>query len=316
MPERYFESSSILGSLTEAEFLDRHWQRKPLLVRGALSDYRSPISPDELAGLATEHDIESRLVIEEGSNGPWELRHGPFDAATFAALPETHWTLLVQAVDLWVPQCKQILERFGFLPPWRLDDVMVSYAPTGGSVGPHFDQYDVFLLQVEGTRRWQLGGVCNAETKLVQGTDLQIVDGFVAEQDWLLDPGDMLYLPPNVAHWGVAETESLTFSIGFRSPSLSDMLGDLAIELAARGVDEHYRDPALVPSMASEQIDPAFVREAKRQLIALFDDDALVADWFARYMTAPKYPELVDSTAESRTAAVELQRYYNGERAQ
>ncbi len=313
MPKTTSESPSILGSLGRAEFLRTYWQQQPLLIRSALPNYASPLSADELAGLATEEDIESRIVIEEGADGRWEVKHGPFDAATFAALPETHWTLLVQAVDLWVPKCKELLNRFDFLPPWRLDDLMVSYAPTGGSVGPHFDQYDVFLLQMEGTRRWQLGGSCDADTKLVQGTELQIVDNFVAEEDWLLKPGDMLYLPPNIAHWGVAESASLTFSIGFRSPSLSDMLGDLAIELAARGGVDHYRDPPLTPTMAQENIDPAFVAQAKQQLITLIDDDALIADWLARYMTAPKYPELVDSTAESRTAAVELQRYYNGE---
>jgi len=313
MPDTDSDPSSVLGALSRAEFLRRYWQQKPLLVRAALPDYVSPVSPDELAGLATEEDIESRIVIEDGADGRWTLEHGPFDAATFAALPETHWSLLVQAVDLWVPECKQLLSRFDFLPPWRLDDLMVSYAPTGGSVGPHFDQYDVFLLQVEGTRRWQLGGECEADTKLVQGTGLKIVDNFVAQEDWLLEPGDMLYLPPNVAHWGVAQSDCLTFSIGFRSPSLSDMLGDLAIELAARGGVDHYRDPSLSPAMAQEKIDPAFVAQAKQQLIALIDDDALIADWLARYMTAPKYPELVDSTAESRVAAVELRRYYNGE---
>ena len=313
MPETSSESSSILGSLTSKEFLHSYWQRQPLLVRAALPDYTSPVSPDELAGLATEEDIESRIVIEEGANGRWALQHGPFDAGTFAALPETHWTLLVQAVDLWVPECKKLLNRFDFLPPWRLDDLMVSYAPPGGSVGPHFDQYDVFLLQVEGTRRWQLGGVCDANTKLARGTELKIVDDFAVQEDWLLEPGDMLYLPPNIAHWGVAESASLTFSVGFRSPSLSDMLGDLAVELAARGGVDHYRDPPLLPRMAEEKIDPAFVAQAKQQLITLIDDDALIADWLARYMTAPKYPELVDSTAESRTASVALQRYYNGE---
>ena len=307
------EATALLGSVTPAEFLRSYWQRQPLLVRGAVPNYESPLSADELAGLALDADVESRIVLEKGANGPWELRHGPFDAATFETLPESGWTLLVQAIDLWVPECQELLQRFDFIPPWRLDDLMVSYAPIGGSVGPHFDQYDVFLLQVEGERRWQLGGVCDAGTKLVTNTDLQIIDDFVPKQDWLLQPGDMLYVPPNVAHWGVAQSASLTFSIGFRSPSLSDMLGDLACELAARGADSHYRDPMLLPSMAREKIDPVFIAEAKRQLLALIDDDALIADWFARYMTAPKYPELIDSTAESRVAAVELQRYYNGE---
>jgi len=307
------EAAQILGTLNSAEFLQDYWQQQPLLIRGALANYTSPLSADELAGLALEPEVESRIVIEAGGQRPWELMHGPFDAQTFAALPETHWTLLVQAADLWVPECKELLGRFDFLPAWRIDDLMVSYAPKGGSVGPHFDQYDVFLLQVEGERRWQLGGVCDAETRLLPDTDLQIVHDFNVQDEWLLKPGDMLYLPPNIAHWGIAESDCLTFSVGFRSPSLSDMLGDLAIEIAAGGADKHYRDPAMLPSMASEKIDARFVAHAKQQLLALIDNDELIADWLARYMTAPKYPELTDSTGESRTAAVELQRYYNGE---
>lgn len=295
------------------DFLADYWQQQPLLIRGALPDYQSPLSADELAGLATEAEVESRIVVERDGASPWELRQGPFTEATFGALPDSHWTLLVQALDLWLPEVRTLLQHFSFLPPWRLDDVMASYAPRGGSVGPHFDQYDVFLLQVEGERRWQLGGACDAHTPLLEGTDLRIVENFVATEDWLLAPGDMLYLPPRVAHWGVAQSDCLTFSIGFRSPLLTDMLGDLAVELMAQGHSDHYLDPQLTAAMADERIDPAFIAQAKAQLLGLLDNEAVIGDWFARHMSAPKYPELLDLTAETRRAQWAAKTYINGE---
>ena len=301
----------ILGNTTAEEFLGSYWQQQPLLIRAAMPDYRSPISADELAGLALEEEVESRLV--QCADSQWSLRHGPFVAEDFSSLPEQDWTLLVQGVDLWVPQVQELLKRFNFLPPWRLDDIMVSFACPGGSVRPHFDQYDVFLLQVEGQRRWQIGPTCTPQTPLLTDPVLRIVANFSAQQEWVLGPGDMLYLPPGVSHWGVAQSECLTFSIGFRSPSIADMLGDLAVELIAQGYDKHYRDPRLVPGMAVTEIDPAFVAQAKTQLWQAINDDDLIADWFARFMTATKYPELEHMTAEQRYAAVRGKRYFNGD---
>ena len=150
--------ADILGPLAKQDFLDSYWQRRPLLIRQALPDYCAPLSADELAGLALEAEVESRIVLEQGERGPWELRQGPFLEEDFRQLPATHWTLLVQALDLWIPEVANLLALFDFLPPWRLDDVMASYAAPGGSVGPHFDHYDVFLLQAEGQRQWQVGG--------------------------------------------------------------------------------------------------------------------------------------------------------------
>ena len=291
----------MLGDISAQKFLQRYWQREPLLIRKALIDYRSPISPDELAGLALETEVESRLV--EGKAKDWSLRHGPFTEQDFLQLPEQDWTLLVQAVDLWVPEVQQLLERFDFLPPWRLDDVMVSFACPGGSVGPHFDQYDVFLLQVEGVRRWQIGGHCDGDSPLQADCPLRVLESFSSQQEWLLEPGDMLYLPPGIAHWGVAETECLTYSIGFRSPSIADLLGDLAVELMAQGYDAHYRDPAMTQALTDPEIAPAFVVQAKQQLWQAIDNDDLIGDWFARFMTSPKYPELVDMTQEERRAS-------------
>jgi len=305
-------ATTILGDISVDEFLAEYWQQKPLLIRNALPGFTSPISPDELAGLALEDEVESRIVVEAGIS-PWELRCGPFDENDFQQLPDSHWTLLVQAVDLWVPDVAQFLEHFRFLPPWRLDDIMVSYAPLGGSVGPHFDYYDVFLLQAEGQRRWQIGSYCDQHTPTRQGTPLRILQEFTSVDEWTLGPGDMLYLPPRIAHWGVAENDCLTYSVGFRSPTLSDILGDLATELMAQGNDSHYRDPTLTPTMATESIDPKFIEQVQGMLHQLADNRDLLADWFARYMTAPKYPELVDELDERRSARVGGRRYVNGD---
>ena len=303
----------VLGDLTPERFLADYWQRRPLLVRGSLLDYVPPLSADELAGLALDEDVESRLVTTGDADQPWQVRFGPFVSEDFAQLPDRDWTLLVQAVDLWCPEVAELYAQFDFLPRWRTDDIMVSYAAPGGGVGPHFDQYDVFLLQVEGHRRWQIGDVCDASTPLLSGTELQIIDNFKPTEDWLLGPGDMLYLPPGIGHWGVAEDACMTFSIGFRSPLLSDMLADLAVELSAQGLDRHYRDPTLRPAMAQTQIDPVFVAHAKSQLLKLLDHDELVADWFARYMTAPKYADLLEVSGERRRANFMGRGYLNGE---
>ncbi|MCZ6709650.1 MAG: cupin domain-containing protein [Gammaproteobacteria bacterium] len=305
---------SILGEITPDQFLSEHWQRQPLLVRDAMPGYRSPVSPDELAGLALDAAVESRLVLERGDAGPWELRHGPFQDQDFLALPERDWTLLVQAVDLWIPQVQELLQRFNFLPPWRFDDVMVSYAVPGGSVGPHLDQYDVFLLQVEGERRWEISELSVGEAEFLPQTDLRILRRFEASQQWTLGPGDMLYLPPRVSHCGVALTECLTYSIGFRSPSVSEMLGDLGVEVLAQGLDLHYSDPPLNSTMASEEIAPEFVKQARDLLLRTLDNDELLADWFARFVTAPKYAGQEGETGELRRARVNGFVYENGER--
>lgn len=302
-------------SISVDDFLSEYWQKKPLLIPNAFPGFESPLSPDELAGLALEEDIESRIVIEQGESGPWELQTGPFDETIFSHLPESHWSLLVQAVDLWVPEVKVLLQRFDFLPPWRLDDIMVSYAPIGGSVGPHFDYYDVFLLQGLGQRHWKIGQNCDHKSPRLSGTPLRILSDFDCTQEWTLNPGDMLYLPPQLAHWGVAENDCLTYSIGFRSPSLSDMLGDLATELMTQDHPAYFRDPQLTTAMASESIHPLFIQQLKSLLGELLDDEKLLAEWFARYMTAPKYPELVDETDEKRIASITNKTFINGDQA-
>ena len=295
------------------EFLSEYWQKKPLLIPNAFPNFESPLSPDELAGLALEEDIESRIVIEQGQSGPWELQTGPFEETVFTHLPESHWSLLVQAVDLWIPEVKVLLQKFDFLPPWRLDDIMVSYASIGGSVGPHFDYYDVFLLQGLGQRHWQIGQNCDHNSPRLSGTPLRILSDFKCSQEWTLNSGDMLYLPPQLSHWGIAENDCLTYSIGFRSPSLADMLGDLATELMTQDHPAYFRDPKLASSMANEAIHPSFIQQLKSLLGELLDDESLLEEWFARYMTAPKYPELVEETDERRTASIGGKTFINGD---
>ena len=309
---------SILGETTAEQFLVEYWQQKPLLIRNALPGFESPLTPDELAGLALEEDIESRIVVEETKDDPWQLTCGPFDEKIFQQLPPEKWTLLVQAVDLWVPEVKQLLNYFDFLPPWRLDDIMVSYAPEGGSVGPHFDYYDVFLIQGYGQRRWQIGGYsgtekCSEGSPRIENTSLRILSDFQPVEEWILEPGDMLYLPPQVAHHGVAIGDCMTYSVGFRAPTAAEMLSDLATELLSQPHSPHYKDPALTPAMASENIAPEFIEQARLLLNSILDNEDLLADWFARYMTAPKYPELLDETDELRSAKIENRQYTNGE---
>ena len=292
----------VLGDISAEEFLADYWQKKPLLIRNAIPNFEPPIDGDELAGIALEQDVESRLVI----GADWQLEHGPFTEERFQMLPSTDWTLLVQAVDLWVPEVAELLHEFNFLPPWRLDDIMVSYAEAGGSVGPHFDYYDVFLLQGAGQRRWQIGQRCDNDTPLATETDLKIIADFKATNEWVLNTGDMLYIPPQIAHHGVAVGDCTTFSIGFRTPAATEMLDDLATELLSRGPAPTYlMDPPLAPAMANSNISAAYVGKVKALLLDTLNDDQLLAEWFAQFMTEPKYPVLVDETGEERVASIE-----------
>ncbi len=290
--------------ITAEVFLRDYWQRQPLLIRQGLPGFVSPIDGDELAGLAMEAEAESRLVLEQGYQKPWELHHGPFSEADFARLPATPWTLLVQGVDLWLAEVQAILDDFDFLPRWRMDDIMVSYANDGGSVGPHFDYYDVFLIQGAGRRHWSIGPLCDETTPLREGTELKLLDSFTPTASWTLEPGDILYLPPCVPHHGVARGECLTYSLGFRAPTAGEMLDDLDTEVISRGGGGHYRDPPLTPAMAGERIDPAFVERARDLLLSVLDDRQQLGEWFASYMTRPKYPALDDEHGDNDRRAL------------
>ncbi|BBR53414.1 cupin domain-containing protein [Pseudomonas guariconensis] len=283
----------LLGGLTAREFLRDYWQKKPLLVRQAFPDFESPIDPDELAGLALEEEVESRLVLEHGER-PWELRRGPFAEDTFATLPERDWTLLVQAVDQFVPEVAELLEHFRFLPSWRIDDVMVSFAAPGGSVGPHFDNYDVFLLQGHGKRNWKVGQMCDSDSPLLEHTDLRILAEFEQSSEWTLEPGDMLYLPPRLAHYGVAEDDCLTYSVGFRAPSAAEVLTHFTDFLSQFLPDEErYSDADAQPAADPHQIQHDALDRLKALLAEHMGDERLLLTWFGQFMTEPRYPELV-----------------------
>lgn len=225
------DATTLLGGLSAEQFMRQHWQRKPLLVRQAWPGVQPPLTRLALFALAARDDVQARLVQRSGRGG-WSLKHGPFKRRTLPPLSQAAWTLLVQGVDLHVQAAHQMLRAFNFVPSARLDDVMVSWASDGGGVGPHLDSYDVFLLQVQGRRRWRIGPA--RDKRLVAGLPLKILHHFAPRDEWLLEPGDMLYLPPQWAHDGVAEGECMTCSIGFRAPSR----GELASELAQRLADD------------------------------------------------------------------------------
>ena len=283
----------LLGGLTAREFLRDYWQKKPLLIRQAIPEFESPLSPDELAGLALEEEIESRLVIEHGEQ-PWELKRGPFTEDTFQNLPERDWTLLVQAVDQFIPEVAELLDNFRFLPSWRIDDVMISFAAPGGGVGPHFDNYDVFLLQAHGTRRWRIGQMCDADSALLEHADLRILADFQETQEWVLEPGDMLYLPPRLAHFGTAEDDCMTYSIGFRAPSAAEVLTHFTDFLAQFLSDEErYSDADYQPLGDPQQIRHDALDRLKALLAEHMNDERLLLTWFGQFMTEPRYPERV-----------------------
>ncbi|WXL27597.1 cupin domain-containing protein [Ectopseudomonas mendocina] len=283
----------LLGGLTPREFMRDYWQKKPLLVRQAIPGFESPISPDELAGLALEDEVESRIVIENGAH-PWELRRGPFAEDTFSQLPEKDWTLLVQAVDQFVPEVAELIEDFKFLPKWRIDDVMISYAAPGGGVGPHFDNYDVFLLQGYGKRRWQIGQMCDSDSPMLKHADLKILAEFTKTDEWVLEPGDMLYLPPLLAHCGTAEDDCMTYSVGFRAPSAAEVLTHFTDFLGQFLPDEErYSDADAQPAVDPTQIQRDALERLKKLLNEHMNDERLLMTWFGQFMTEPRYPELI-----------------------
>ncbi|MEQ9813880.1 MAG: cupin domain-containing protein, partial [Azospirillaceae bacterium] len=277
------EPRSPLGALAPADFLARHWQRAPLLVRDALPDLGGLLTPDDLAGIACDPEALARLVIR--TKDSWEVRHGPFEEDEFGRLPRRGWSLLVSCVDAWVPALAAVTRRFGFLPAWRFDDCMVSYAPEGGGVGPHVDQYDVFLVQLAGRRRWSVGGPAGG---FRPGLPLRILEAFAPTERWDLGPGDMLYLPPGTAHDGVSlDDDCLTLSIGFRAPSAADLLATLAQGLAERE-DARFADAGRAPAEHRLAITEADLDRTQALLRSAVEDRDAVADALARLVTEPR----------------------------
>jgi len=272
-------------------FLAEYWQKRPLLIKNPWQSWTNPIEPDELAGLACEQEVESRLVT--GTYDALKVEHGPIPQTRFARLGKEPWTLLVQAVDHHVPSVAALLEPFRFIPNWRVDDVMVSYATDQGGVGAHYDQYDVFLIQGLGRRRWRLGPLCDASTELLPHEDLRLLAQFEGREEWVLEPGDILYVPPGIAHEGTAiGHDCMTYSIGFRAPSASELIEHWSEHLSETADDDRYGDPNLEAQANPGEISPAAIARLHEMVTEkLLDRDAF-ARWFGQYSSTPKYPDM------------------------
>lgn len=302
MIETIASAEHFLG-MPVAQFLRDYWQKQPLLIRQALPGYRAPLTPEDLAGLACEEAALSRLVRHDRERDAWEVRSGPFLESEFPKLGRKDWTLLVQDMDKWDLDIRGLLDRFRFLPAWRVDDVMVSYATPGGSVGPHVDQYDVFLLQAQGRRRWQIDDSADPPRDFRPDVELKLLKQFSPSHDWLLEPGDMLYLPPGVPHHGEAVDACMTFSVGMRAPSHAELIVDLAEELAAGLPEEdRYVDADLSEPLDAFEIDDAAFARVDRAIAALHTlDPSQRRDWFGRFIT--RYRAAGEISAAPKTPA-------------
>ena len=276
---------NLLGGMPPEQFLAQYWQKKPLLIRQAFTQFNGLLEPNDLAGLACDEDVQSRIVEYKAKQ--WHLQQGPFDEDTFANLPEKDWTLLVQSVNHHLEEAEALLKHFHFIPHARLDDLMVSYAPDGGGVGPHFDSYDVFLLQGMGQRLWRISE--QTDLTLIEDAPLKILKHFKTEQEFLLNPGDMLYLPPQVAHWGIAVGECMTYSIGFRAPSMRELAAQFLLYMHERvALAGMVNDPQLVLQKHPAELPKAMlqqVAEAFKQISWQEDD---VAQFLGCYLSEPK----------------------------
>lgn len=282
--------STLLGGLTAEAFTAKYWQKKPLLIRQAFPGFRDVISPDELAGLAMEDGVRARLVTKVRGRKPWLLETGPFRSERLQRLPRQDWSLLVQGVNEYVEAAATLIDEFNFVPAWRLDDLMVSFAPEGGGVGPHVDSYDVFIIQGLGRRRWQIAE--RFDPALLPGIDLKILKHFVPEQDWILEPGDMIYIPPGVAHCGVALEPCLNYSVGFRAPSAKTLIGSLLNfpDAVLPAADVLYRDPDLHPVAHPGAIGVDAIARLRAMIMPLLTNDELLARWFGAAVTSQEVP--------------------------
>lgn len=285
-----FLPSTLLGGMGADHFLSEYWQKKPLLIRQAIPDFQGLLSPEELAGMACEEDVQSRLITQ--FNGEWQLEHGPFDDKKFMQLPEADWTLLVQSLNHHMPSAANLLQQFNFIPYARMDDLMVSYAPDQGGVGPHFDSYDVFLLQGQGQRTWRISS--QQDKALLKGVPLRILENFTTEQEWLLNPGDMLYLPPQLAHWGIALGPCMTYSIGFRAPSANELslefLSFLQEKIAAREAQASpsmYQDADLTLQQNPAEISPVMISKIAKMLSQLQWQSSDIEEFVGKYLSEP-----------------------------
>jgi len=304
------QAIALLGGLTPATFMRRHWQKKPLLARQAWPGVKPPIERAALFELAGTEGVESRLLTQDASG--WRMRHGPFARRALPPLKQPNWTLLLQGLDLHWQRAHEMLQPFRFLPEARLDDLMISYASDGGGVGPHLDSYDVFLLQVQGRRRWRIGPV--ADRSLVPGLPVRILANFQPTEEWLLEPGDMLYLPPLWGHDGIAEGECMTCSIGFRAASATQLAQELLHQIAdeiepaeanananGRATDRLYRDPKQPATAQPGRLPDSLRAFAQAALQRAVDDPAALDRALGALMTEPKAQVWFDAGAAPET---------------
>ncbi len=301
----------LLGGISPATFMQRHWQKKPLLVRQAMAGVKPPMSRAALFDLAGSEDAESRLVVR--AEGAWQVRTGPVPRRALPPASRPGWTLLVQGLDLHVPAAHELLSRFRFIPAARLDDLMVSWASPGGGVGPHVDSYDVFLLQVQGQRRWRVGKVKDAA--FVEGAPLKLLRHFEPTQEWLLEPGDMLYLPPGWGHDGVAESgDCMTCSIGFRAPAAGELARELLMRLADEGDEDDgtsaaaalYRDPQQPATATPGALPDGLLQFARAALERQLSEPDALARVFGEMLTEPKPQVWFDAGAPRTPGGVRL----------
>lgn len=289
---------SVLGDVSPAEFLKKYWQKKPLLIRQAIPDMQPLLSRDALFDLASREDVESRLI--SNVRRQWKMQHGPIDQ--FPPITQKNWTLLLQGVNLHDDEADRLLHQFRFIPDARLDDLMISYATDTGGVGPHFDSYDVFLIQAHGKRRWRIGA--QQDLSLKEGLPLKILRNFTPDQEYVLEPGDMLYLPPQYAHEGVAIGECMTYSIGFRAPAWQE-LGEAFLQFMADSIDlpGRYADPDLQPSAHPAKISEAMLVAADRALSKVTPTRDDIAIFLGEHLSEPKATVFFDAPAKPLSAA-------------
>lgn len=295
---------TLLNGLTAQQFLSEYWQKKPLLIRGAFPAFKDFVSLESLQTLAQRDDVLSRLIVERA--GEWSVKQGPLKANDFRGLKRVHWSLLVQGIDQLLPAGKGLLAQFDFIPHARLDDLMISYAPKDGGVGPHFDSYDVFLLQGQGHKRWQVSQQQDCE--LIPGAPLRILQHFKMEQEWILGPGDMLYLPPGYAHYGIALDDCLTYSIGFRAASYQELLTQFLIYLQDQASAEGmYADADLKPQTHPAEISASMIVRVAQSINQLSWSKNDIAQFLGRYLSEPKPHIFFDAPARPLSLAKFIQ---------
>ena len=300
---------TLLGGISPERFMRQYWQKKPLLIRQAVPGMQPLLARAALFALAGQDGVESRLITRSVQGASWRLRHGPFARAAIPKLSQPGWTLLVQGLDLHLDAAHALLEQFAFVPRARLDDLMVSFATDGGGVGPHFDSYDVFLLQAQGQRRWRIGR--QKDLTLQPDVPLKILSDFQPEQEWLLEAGDMLYLPPRYAHDGVAQGECMTYSIGFRAPAQGEWAQDLLQRLADEAGDApgaRYGDRAEQATTHGGAIPPTLQLFAQEALEKALGDPQVLLRAVGESLSEPKAHVFFDATASELRGALILDR--------